>query len=109
MVNLGSSIGVSSSHLILRARGPFDNTTLPKIGEKVVNRESKLIGKISDIFGPVKKPFISVKVHSSLQLESFKDSKSQSFYTMEKNTKPKSTSKNKKKYKNTHKSNYKKN
>jgi len=33
----------------------------PRIGEKVVDQKLKQIGKISDIFGPVSKPFVTIK------------------------------------------------
>lgn len=35
---------------------------LPKIGSDVVNENMEHIGKVNDIFGPVKEPYVSVKV-----------------------------------------------
>lgn len=33
----------------------------PRIGSLIVNRNKKAIGKVSDIFGSTKKPYISIK------------------------------------------------
>jgi rRNA processing protein Gar1 len=35
--------------------------TPPKIGEKVVDEKLKQVGTVSDVFGPVSSPYISVK------------------------------------------------
>ncbi len=35
---------------------------LPKIGSNVVNENMEHIGNVFDIFGPVKKPYVSVKL-----------------------------------------------
>ncbi len=35
---------------------------LPKIGSNVVTETMEHIGSINDIFGPVKKPYISIKI-----------------------------------------------
>jgi rRNA processing protein Gar1 len=45
----------SSKNLILRA------DIMPRIGDKVFNETLKPIGTISDIFGSVSSPFVSVK------------------------------------------------
>ncbi|MHA1222518.1 MAG: H/ACA ribonucleoprotein complex subunit GAR1 [Candidatus Heimdallarchaeaceae archaeon] len=37
-------------------------TNLPKIGSHVVNENLEHIGSVIDIFGPVKKPYVSVKI-----------------------------------------------
>ncbi|MEM3586186.1 MAG: Gar1/Naf1 family protein [Candidatus Jordarchaeaceae archaeon] len=33
----------------------------PKIGSKVVTKDMKEVGKVFDVFGPVKAPYVSVK------------------------------------------------
>jgi RNA-binding protein len=35
---------------------------LPKIGSNVVSESMEHIGDVNDIFGPVKKPYVSIKV-----------------------------------------------
>ena len=44
-------------HAILKNR-----PKLPKIGSDVVNENMEHIGIVNDIFGPVKEPYVSVKV-----------------------------------------------
>ena len=40
----------------------FNPAKLPKIGSNVVNEKMEHVGNVIDIFGPVKKPFVSVKL-----------------------------------------------
>ena len=40
----------------------IDPPKLPKIGSNVVTEEMEHIGNVADIFGPVKKPYVSVKI-----------------------------------------------
>lgn len=65
-MNIGKIIGQSNSkHIILRStEGEFEKK-LPDIGEKVYTAEKQRIGIIADIFGPVNKPFVSVKPYTS--------------------------------------------
>ncbi|SRR6056297_677265 len=86
MANLGRMIGTSPQHVILRTNSGFKKNTLPKIGETVYDLEQKKVGKIADIFGPVKKPFISIKVGAKHTLDDFEERKGQSFYTFQKAT-----------------------
>ena len=44
-------------HAILK-----DPPKLPKIGADVVNENMQHIGVVNDIFGPVKQPYVSVKI-----------------------------------------------
>ena len=44
-----------SKNLVVKAE------VTPKIGEKVVNEKLKHVGTVSDIFGPVSKPYATVK------------------------------------------------
>jgi rRNA processing protein Gar1 len=58
---LGKPSHISSqNHIILRASFP------PSIGAQVVNESNSIIGKVIDVFGPVDKPFISIKPSSSI-------------------------------------------
>ncbi len=40
----------------------FDPPQLPKIGSDVINEQMEHVGKVNDIFGPVKHPYVSVKL-----------------------------------------------
>ncbi len=58
---LGKPSHISSqNHIIVRTSSP------PGIGSRVVNESNSLIGKVIDVFGPVDKPFISIKPSSSV-------------------------------------------
>lgn len=48
-------ISSNSGNLILKAE------TNASIGELVTDRENRVVGRISDIFGPVSSPFVAVK------------------------------------------------
>ena len=89
---LGILSGLSPQHLVLRAQDWDEVKTLPEIGETVYDTQKTPIGKIADIFGPVKKPFISVAIRKSagITLEQYQDKKGQSYYTLP----PKKTSGN---------------
>lgn len=83
-MNLGILLGISPQHLILRCHDWEDTKQIPAIDEPVYDANKQHIGKIADIFGPVKKPFISISLdrRSSLKLEDFADKKGASFYTI---------------------------
>lgn len=34
----------------------------PKIGEQALDEEGKVIGKVSDVFGPVNRPYIAIRL-----------------------------------------------
>lgn len=56
MRRLGKPLHLSArGDLIIRAE------STPKIGSKVVTKDMVEVGKIFDIFGPVKMPYVSVK------------------------------------------------
>jgi RNA-binding protein len=40
----------------------IDPPKLPKIGSNVVSEKMEHIGDVADIFGPVKKPYVSIKL-----------------------------------------------
>ena len=44
-----------SQNIIIKVKTP------PKIGEKVVDEELKQVGTVSDVFGPVSSPYVTVK------------------------------------------------
>lgn len=45
----------SSKNVILKAEN------LPRIGEKVLNKNLKIVGTVFDVFGPVSSPYVAVK------------------------------------------------
>ena len=47
----------SNKNIILKA------DMMPRIGDKVFNETLKPVGTISDIFGPVSSPYVSVKTN----------------------------------------------
>ena len=56
MQRLGRAIHVTPSrNIIVKVETP------PKIGEKVVDKELKQVGTVSDLFGPVSSPYATVK------------------------------------------------
>jgi RNA-binding protein len=52
----------------------YNPTKLPKIGSNVVNENMEHIGNVSDIFGPVKKPYVSIKLKPQFRDKIPKDS-----------------------------------
>ncbi len=45
----------SSGNIILKAEN------LPRVGDKVVDENLKLVGTVFDVFGPVSSPYVAVK------------------------------------------------
>ena len=39
----------------------------PPIGAKVVDKKALFIGKIQDVFGPVKQPYVAIRYKSSVE------------------------------------------
>lgn len=57
MKRLGTALHVVQNKLIVRR----DGADPPKIGSVVVDRKSTKIGKVSDIFGPLERPYVIVR------------------------------------------------
>ncbi len=89
-MNIGKILGKSNSHLIIRASSWESIGKIPEIGESVYTSEKKRIGNIADIFGPVAKPFVSIKVLRSLdkQNDNILNNRGMSLYTLPSNRKP---------------------
>lgn len=52
-------------HISPREKAVIKTTRRPlKIGEKVFDRNERVIGRVSDVFGPVKAPYIEVNIES---------------------------------------------
>ncbi len=91
-MNIGKILGKShSNHLIIRAFNWESDKKIPDIGEPVYSSENKRIGNIADIFGPVAKPFISVKMIRSVDNhnEEILKNRGISLYTLPSSRKPK--------------------
>ncbi|MHA1511538.1 MAG: H/ACA ribonucleoprotein complex subunit GAR1 [Promethearchaeota archaeon] len=91
VMNIGKILGKShSNHLIIRASTWESDKKIPEIGEPVYTSEKKRIGNIADIFGPVTKPFVSVKMIRSLDShnEDILNSRGMSLYTLPSSRKP---------------------
>ncbi|MFQ6085673.1 MAG: Gar1/Naf1 family protein [Candidatus Bathyarchaeia archaeon] len=56
MKELGKIIHVSRSGLLI-----LRSNQAPKIGQKLHDGSSKIIGVVVDVFGPVSSPYISIK------------------------------------------------
>jgi rRNA processing protein Gar1 len=94
-MNIGKILGKShSNHLIIRAFTWESDKKIPEIGEPVYTSEKKRIGNIADIFGPVSKPFVSVKMVRSLDSknEEILNNRGMSLYTLPSHRKPKKKS-----------------
>ena len=91
-MNIGKILGKShSNHLIIRAFNWESDKKIPEIGEPVYTSEKKRIGNIADIFGPVAKPFISIKMTRSADNhnEEILKNRGMSLYTLPSNRKQK--------------------
>jgi RNA-binding protein len=53
---LGRALHISPSRKVI-----MKVEKIPKIGETVVDEDLKPVGRISDVFGPVSSPYVSVK------------------------------------------------
>ena len=49
------------SHITSTNKLIVPSNKTPRIGSVIVNKQHKQIGKINDIFGPTKQPYISIK------------------------------------------------
>ena len=59
---LGAITHISSSRrLILRLK----NVKVPHLGEKIFDSDIQCIGTVDDIFGPVKSPYLALKVNEN--------------------------------------------
>ncbi|TFH30615.1 MAG: hypothetical protein E4G98_01720 [Promethearchaeota archaeon] len=86
-MNIGSILGIAkSNHIILRSFDGGFEKQLPTIGDKVYTAEKQRVGIIADIFGPVSKPFVSVKSYSKVSnlLDKYNIQPGSSLFTIKK-------------------------
>ena len=61
-----------SSHKGLIVRSQFEKG-FPKIGSVVVTERMEKIGKVYDVFGPVKRPYISVRLYDTTKAHALRN------------------------------------
>jgi len=49
-------------NLIVRVEG----SKLPSVGSEIITRENKKLGSVVDIFGPVSRPYVAVKLRKKI-------------------------------------------
>lgn len=55
------------SHITSTNKLIVPSNKTPRIGSVIVNKQHKPIGKINDIFGPTKQPYISIKTSKKIK------------------------------------------
>ncbi|MBI5680133.1 MAG: hypothetical protein HZC47_04480 [Methanobacterium sp.] len=58
------------SHMSNKGKIILRSDNSPRLGLHVFNKDKKKIGSIHDVFGPTKKPYISVRIYAK-NIESF--------------------------------------
>lgn len=70
----------TSSHRNLIVRGDEIKQKMPKINSMVFDQKMNQIGKINDVFGPVKCPYFSVRLFKNVANDSLRDFKRKHVY-----------------------------
>ncbi|MPL87940.1 hypothetical protein SDC9_33953 [bioreactor metagenome] len=81
------------SHISNSGRLIARSSQSPPSGASVFNKDKNKIGKIINVFGPTKEPYISVGIFKSFNLDEFRDSIGEDLYVSE-NPKNRKFSKN---------------
>jgi rRNA processing protein Gar1 len=94
---IGKLIGQSPQHIIIQSEigNGFTLETLPALGDDVVDKTNTVIGKVTDIFGPVDRPLFSITPLHSIQMSTFTGSLGEMFYAIKPKTIQKNTTKRK--------------
>lgn len=71
-----------TNHLLIRPQVWDDDRPIPRLGTEVVDADLKKLGKITDIFGPVSRPFFSVTPSRSVDVSSFSSRTGDPVYIM---------------------------
>ncbi len=61
------------SHISRRGRIIARSKKTPPLGAPVYTSQGEFIGKVQDIFGPTKKPYISIKPTHAINLKKFEN------------------------------------
>jgi rRNA processing protein Gar1 len=82
-LRLGYIIGSSTKHIIVRPSQWSRDKKLPPIGMDIYDEKARVIGRISDIIGPVFKPYFKIKPsRPNLSSSSFSSLVGEPLYTM---------------------------
>ena len=100
ILRLGYILGCTPKHIIVQPSTWSRDKKLPAIGSSIYDENAQMMGKISDIIGPVFKPFFKIKPsRPNLSSSSFSSLVGEPLYTMPdprgKNQNQKGTSKSK--------------
>lgn len=91
------------SHLSSSGKLIARSSQSPPSGAFVFNKDKEKIGKVMDVFGPTKEPYISIGIFKSIGVENFRNSFGEDLYVSNnpKNRKKSRFKRNNKKKKNT--------
>ena len=68
------------SHIANSGKLIARSSQTPPAGALIFNKDKKKIGKIGDVFGPTKNPYISIKLFRSFNLKDFEDKQGDELY-----------------------------
>ena len=80
-LRLGYLIGLTPKHLIVRPKNWSRDKKIPPLGLEIYDEKANSIGKISDIIGPVYRPYFKIKPSRS-NLSSFSSLVGEPLFTM---------------------------
>lgn len=72
---LGSISHISNSRKLI-AR----SSKTPSTGSTVLDKNKKKIGKVREVFGPTKNPYVSINIYKSIDLHDFENSYGEDLY-----------------------------
>ncbi|MCG2828861.1 Gar1/Naf1 family protein [Methanothermobacter sp. K4] len=75
------------SHVSSKGRIIVRSTRTPQLGAPVFTSEGRMIGKVHDIFGPTRNPYISVKPVRAIKPKKFENRAGETLYVGIKNVK----------------------
>ena len=79
MKRLGEVLHIVDNLLIARADKTLDQSALRE-GSSVITRKMKKIGKVKELFGPVKAPYISIKISKETKTSDLTELKNERVY-----------------------------
>ncbi|MDR0900109.1 MAG: Gar1/Naf1 family protein [Methanobrevibacter sp.] len=85
------------SHLSNSGKLIAKSSQTPPLGAFVFDKDKKKIGKIADVFGPTKEPYISINIFRSINSKDFENSYNEDLYFSNNNKKRKGRKTRKKK------------
>lgn len=79
MKRLGEVLHIVDNLLIARADKTLDQSALRE-GSSVLTRKMKKIGKVKELFGPAKAPYISIKISKDIKTSELTNLKHERIY-----------------------------